>query len=44
MTNPLSDVFAFLFGDTGDYNRFGAVKYFSVLFYLAVVAGGCFVG
>ena len=43
MTNPLSDVFAFLIGDTGDYNRFGAVKYVSVLFYLAVVAGGCFV-
>ena len=43
MTNPLSDTVLFLTGDTGDYNRFGAEKYISVLFYLLVLAAGFYV-
>ncbi|GAN76311.1 hypothetical protein Asru_0084_22 [Acidisphaera rubrifaciens HS-AP3] len=43
MTNPLYDTALFLIGDTGDYNRFGAAKYVSVLFYLLLLAAGLFV-
>ena len=38
--NPAIDLFHFLVGDTGDYDRFGAAKYVSVVFYLCLVAGG----
>ena len=38
--NPLVDLVRFLVGDTGDYNRFGAAKYLSVLFYLLLLAAG----
>ena len=43
MTNPLSDTVLFLIGDTGDYDRFGAVKYISVVFYLLLLCAGIFV-
>ncbi len=43
MTNPLSDTVLFLIGDTGDYNRFGALKYVSVAFYLLLLCAGIFV-
>lgn len=42
-SDPLTDLFHFLIGNTGDYNRFGAVKYISVVFYLCLVAAGLFV-
>lgn len=41
--NPLTDLADFLVGDTGDYNRFGAVKYVSVVFYLLLLAAGVYV-
>jgi uncharacterized membrane protein YphA (DoxX/SURF4 family) len=37
--NPFADVVAFLIGSAHDYNPFGAVRYVSVIFYLAVIAG-----
>jgi uncharacterized membrane protein YphA (DoxX/SURF4 family) len=43
MINPAIDTLQFLIGHTGDYDRFGAVKYLSVLFYLLVLAAGCFI-
>lgn len=41
--NPLVDLFNFLIGNTGDYNRFGAEKYVSVAFYLCLLLGGFYV-
>ena len=43
MTNPLSDTVLFLIGSTGDYDRFGTVKYISVAFYLLLLCAGIFV-
>ena len=43
MTNPLSDTVLFLIGNTGDYDRFGTVKYISVAFYLLLLCAGIFV-
>ncbi len=31
MSDPITDLVRFLVGDTGDYNRFGAIKYVSVV-------------
>ena len=41
--NPVIDLFNFLIGNTGDYNRFGYSKYISVVFYLCLLAGGLYV-
>ena len=41
--NPLSDLFNFLIGNTGDYNRFGTTKYVSVVFYLCLLVGGVYI-
>jgi len=43
MHNPISDLIAFLFGSAQDYNPFGASRYISVVFYLAVIAASFFV-
>ena len=41
--NPITDLIHFLVGNTGDYNRFGSVKYVSVAFYLLLLAAGAYV-
>ena len=43
VANPLIDTFHFLIGDTGDYDRFGPLKYVSVAFYLILLAAGLWV-
>lgn len=38
--DPITDLLHFLIGDTGDYNRFGAIKYVSVVFYIILLVAG----
>ncbi len=41
--NPFTDVLHFLIGSAHDYNPFGASRYISVVFYLAIIAGSFYV-
>lgn len=41
--NPFSDTFSFLIGTAHDYGPFGASRYISVVFYLALIAGSFYV-